>query len=79
MGKLGEYNADVEERLNMSREYFYFIANGITTAEKKKATFVSVIGPRTYKQLRTLICPKKPAVRRVVEDYYSPKPLAIVQ
>ena len=38
----------------------FFVANGVDTAEKKRATFLTLIGGATYKTLRNLISPDKP-------------------
>ena len=37
-----------------------FVAYGITTAEKKRAILLSVIGDDTYKLLSSLLSPDKP-------------------
>ena len=39
----------------------YFIANGIEDPEKKRAVLLTVSGPTTYKLIRNLSSPKKPA------------------
>ena len=44
----------------------FFLANDIDDDEKKRAVFISIIGPSMYKTLRNLFTPAKPAepVRR---------------
>ena len=63
---------------------FFFAANGITTAEKKLATFLAVVGPTTYKLLHSMLAPNKleevsfNEMVKVLSDHYSPKPSEIV-
>ena len=38
----------------------FFVANGITTPEKKRAVFLSVVGEATYKMLHNLVSLDKP-------------------
>ena len=51
----------------------------------KRATLLSVIGPRTFKLLRNLLTPEKPGDKlyadlvKVLTDHFSPKPSEIVQ
>ena len=55
-----------------------FVANGITTAEKKRATLLSMIGNGTYKLLSSLLSPDKPGdisfdeLVAVLKDHFSP-------
>ena len=62
-------------------EYF-FIANSITAADKKRAVFLSVIGPSRYK---ILLAPDKPgdkeygALVDVLSRHFKPKPSEIVE
>lgn len=86
VGKIGEYNSEIEDWAQYTeRMTFYFAANDITTAEKQKATFLAVIGPKTYTLARTLIAPERIADKSlkdltdVLEEHFSPKPSAIVQ
>ena len=64
---------------------FFLVANGVTSADKKRATFLAVIGPSAYRLLRSLISPAKPNEKTYAElvktpsDHYSPKPSEIVQ
>ena len=39
----------------------YFVANGVTEAEQKRAVLLTVSGPSTYKLIRNLTAPEKPA------------------
>ena len=69
-----------DERL----EYF-FAANGITDAAKKRAVFLSVIGACTYKTLRNILSPAKPGEKEYSElvdklsQHFRPAPSEIVE
>ena len=44
LGKIGEFQPSVEDWMQYAeRLEFFFAANGITTAEKKRATFLAVV------------------------------------
>ena len=53
--------------------------NGITGADKKRATFLSLIGADTYKTLRCLLVPEAPTdksyeeLKKKLEDHFAPK------
>ena len=56
VGHIGEFvEAQEEWRQYAERIQHYFAANGVTDAERKRAIFLSVIGPRTYKLLSSLV------------------------
>ena len=63
----------------------FLIAKKVTDDELKRATLLSVIGPRTFKLLRNLITPAKPGDKtyaelvEVLTDHFSPKQSEIVQ
>ena len=63
----------------------FFLANRIDEAEKKRAVFLSVIGPAAYKLLRNLLAPAKPgekvydALITTLSAHFSPAPSEIVQ
>ena len=85
LGKIGEFQPSVEDWTQyVERLEFFFAANGITTAEKKRATFLAVVGPTTYKLLHSMLAPHKPGevafneMVKVLSDHYSPKPSEIV-
>ena len=82
-GKIGEYCADIEEWTQyVERLEFFLIANKVAEEEMKRATLLSVIGPRTFKLLRNLLKPSdKPYsdLVKVLTDHFSPKPSEIVQ
>ena len=45
----------------------FFVANAIADDSKKLATFLTVIGPRTYALLSNLLAPAKPATKTYAE------------
>ena len=86
IGKVEPFQAGVDdweqyaERLDQ-----YFDANSITTAEKKRAVFLTVVGKETYGLLSNLLAPAKPATKTfeelvaIVKDHVAPKPLVIAE
>ena len=68
----------------MEQLEFFFAANGITSEEKQRATFLTITGPSAYKLLRSILAPAKPADKTfeelvaVLTAHYSPKPSEIV-
>ena len=86
--KLGEFRTDVEDWSQYSvRMEFYFVANGVTGDAKKKAAFLSAIGPSTYKLLQSLIAPTTVQDADVhvadlitaLQNHFEPQPSVIVQ
>lgn len=66
----------------------FFEANDLTgdaKATKRRATFLTVIGPGPYKLLRSLISPAKPTDKTYDElvqkltEHYSPTPSEVMQ
>lgn len=54
-GKIDEYDSEKEDWPNYVERLTHFLkANSITTNEQKQSVFLSVIGPATYKLLRSL-------------------------
>ncbi len=85
-GKIEQFDSSQETwTMYVERLDLYFVANGITEAEKKRAVLLTVSGPATYKLIRSLAAPKKPAEKSfaelvaLVKSHYSPKPSVIVQ
>ena len=85
LGKVGEFQPALEDWPQyVERFKFFLTANDITSAEKKCATFLAVIGPSTYKLLRSMLAPRNPGevsfdeTIKVLSDHYSPKPSEIV-
>jgi len=71
--------------LYIERFEMFIVANGITEDDKKKATFLSLIGPKTYGLLRSLTTPDKPkdktfeALTQLLKNHLSPPPLEIAE
>ena len=63
----------------------FLIANKVTDDALKRATLLSVMGPRTFKLLWNLLTPAKPGEElyielvKVLTDHFSPKQSEIVQ
>ena len=69
----------------MERVNHFFKANSITTNEQKQSVFLSIIGPATYKLLRSLLSPEKPGDKsykdlvKKLNEHFNPTPSEIVQ
>ena len=86
LGKIDEYDADKEDwQQYVERLEHFFIANSITTAEKKRAVLVSVVGATTYRLLRNLCTPDKPGDKTYEElvqkltVHYKPTPSEMME
>ena len=83
LGKMGEFDPRTEEWLQYKERFF--IANSITSNDKKRAVFLSVVGAETFKVLRSLVSPDKQGDKsfadllQKLDDHYSPKPSEIVE
>ena len=78
-GTVGPFSGDSEDwSAYVERLDQYFIANDVTSGQKKKAIFLSVCGTQTYKLIRSLVSPRKPSdlayneLTKKVLDYYKP-------
>ena len=61
IGRIEEFREDKEEWSQYAERLgHFFAANGITSNDKKRSVFLTVIGAKAYKQLRSLIAPVKP-------------------
>uniref|UniRef100_A0A1X7SFB5 Uncharacterized protein n=1 Tax=Amphimedon queenslandica TaxID=400682 RepID=A0A1X7SFB5_AMPQE len=87
-GKMSAFDGSKESWTSYSERLdFYFKANKITAAESQKAVFITVIGPRTYGLLKSLLQPKTPQdstvtldkMKDVLQKHFDPKPSPIVQ
>ena len=85
-GRIQEFDGDKEEWPQyVERLGHFFLANGIENADKKRAVFLSVVGPATYKTLRNLVSPAKPGDKtydelvEVLAKHYKPTPSEIVE
>lgn len=85
-GQVGAFIEGKEEwKQYVERLEQYLIANSVDSAEKKRAVFLSTIGPQAYKLLRSLVAPTAPSEKsykdlvKVMSDHHSPPPSEIVQ
>ena len=64
---------------------YYFLANGITSADRQRAVLIWAIGAKAYKTLRNLITPHNPNDKSITElievmtKHFCPQPSEIVQ
>ena len=64
--------------------YLLFEVNSIESEEKKRATFIAVVGDKTYETLLGLLVHAEPSgvvfidIMNQLDYYYSPKPNIIV-
>ena len=87
LGNIGEFSVDCASEWveYVERLEQYFIANSINDADKKRAVFPTVIGPRAYSLLRNLVAPEKPATKSysdlvdVMTKHLNPKPIVIAE
>ena len=86
IGRIEEFREDKEEWSQYTeRLEHFFAANGITSNDKKRFVFLTVIRARAYKQLRSLIAPAKPGetdfatLSEAMKNHYLPAPSEIVQ
>ena len=89
LGKIEHFDPQSEEWTRyVERVQQFFEANELTgedKAVKRRATFLTLIGPTTYQRLTDLVAPAKPNTKtfeqlvEVLTKYYSPKPVEIMQ
>ena len=91
LGKIEEFDPKNEDwRQYLERLEEFFVANDLSgesegKAVKRRATFISLIGPEPYKLLRSLLSPDKPKdktfeeLAAVLTKHYTPKPSEVVQ
>ena len=86
VGNIGEFDPDKEEWSQYAtRLRYFFVANGIKEEATQKAIFLTLVGPATFKTLRSLVSPASvddstyPQLTGELEEYYNPKPSEIEQ
>ena len=86
LGKVGEFNQLEDSWQNyIERLGFFFTANGIDDADKKKAVLLSCCGATTYQLIRGLVMPAKPIDKSfdelvtVMKEHLNPKPNIIAE
>ncbi len=87
--KIEQYDPEVEEWPQyVERLEHFFKANGIVgeaNADKRRSTFLTVVGPAPYKLLRSLLAPTRPdektfeQLAATLASHYSPAPSEVVQ
>ena len=78
MGQLGEFVEGQEEWQQYTERMGHFLAaNGVTTEERKRSIFLSVIGPKIYKLLCSLASPNKPGDKSFASAEKSLQPQAV--
>lgn len=85
-GVIGQFNRDNDDwDAYCERFDLYATANGIDSAEKRRAVFLTVCGASTYELIHSLVAPNKPNDKslqdlvKIVKEHLSPKPSSIVQ
>ncbi|KAL7834774.1 hypothetical protein SRHO_G00290210 [Serrasalmus rhombeus] len=85
VGSIGPFDASVEQWSSYTERFDYFVlANGIE-GDKIVPTFLSVMGPKTFNLLRSLVQPAKPGSKtyetivEILSGHFSPKPLVIAE
>ena len=98
-GRVGEFDVARETfSAYVERMEMFFTANNIVeitgegsaatnqvVANRKRAIFLTEVGPEVYSTLRNLLAPAKPKdtqftdMVRILEKHYNPKPLEIAQ
>ena len=84
-GTMTEFNELYKMVYIQAETYFLFEANSIESEEKKRATFIAVVGDKTYETLLGLLAPAEPSgvvfidIMNKLDEYYSPKPNIIVE
>ena len=86
LGRVEEFDGSKDDWPQyIERMEYFFEANSIDTAEKKRAFFLSVIGSATYKTLRNLLSPVKPGNKSydqlvdTLTNLFKPAPSEIVE
>ena len=85
LGTLQEFKPEVETiTAYLERLKAYYDANDVQTA-KRVAVLLSVIGPKTYSILRSLMAPDSPqsksydAISKALTNHFDPKPIVIAE
>ena len=81
IGSVGEFDSTQEDwESYIERVEFYMAANSIDDDDKKRVTFFSICGAKTYHTIRNLTAPTAPGtvpykdVLTLAKAHYSPKP-----
>ena len=79
-GTAGAFDASHEEWSEYAeRLVHYFVANWIEAEERRRAILLTVVGPGTYRLLKTLASPKKLEDVKLAATHFNPKPSPIIK
>ena len=85
-GQIGIFDSNEEDwQSYVERLKLYCIANSIDTEEKQRAILLSACGPATYRTIKNIVAPIKPAEKtfddivKLMGEHYNPKPTPTVQ
>ena len=83
--RIGEFDEEKENWVSyMERLEAFFIANQVPD-DRKVPVVLTVMGPKTYAILKSLVAPEQPSdrsfaqIRKTLKDHFSPKPLLIAE
>ena len=85
IGSIGEYCAGKEEWSQYAKRLDHFLAANSIADAKKKDVFLAVIGPPTYKLLKSLVASAKPGEKeynqlvQVLTQHFEPAPSEIMR
>ena len=86
VGRIGEFNEGSEDfSCYVERLEQFFVANDIEEADKKRAVFLSSVGPKTYALVKHLLSPDLPNTKTYKEitdtlkTHFSPEPILIAE
>ena len=85
IGSIGPFDESTEQWSSYTERFGYFVAANEIQDDKLVPIFLSVIGPKTFNLLRSLLQPAKPGNKSFTEivdtltKHFSPKPLVIAE
>ncbi|XP_029848142.2 uncharacterized protein LOC115330456 [Ixodes scapularis] len=85
LGKLDEYDEKQQNFDSYLERFEHFVSANDIKPEKKLAVFLTVIGPRAYEVLKSLVVPAVPGdksfeeVKVLLKNHYSPKSSVIAE
>ena len=86
LGKVEEFDRKREEWSQyVERLDHLFVTNNIIDEDKKRTVFLSVVGPKPYRMLTSLLSPEKPGEKsyyqlvELLKKQYDPRPSEIMQ
>ena len=85
-GQIKEFDEEKEQWTQyVERLGHFFMANDVESPERKRAILLTVMGPKCYKLLRSLIAPSEPNDRTykelvdALQEHHDPTPSETVQ